>query len=59
MNVLRENIDLSRYVGQWVVICDNKLVAHNENLNNIQKEVKECKNIPTIVKIPKNDTLIF
>ena len=57
--VLTQKVDFSRYVGQWVVICENKVVAHDKNLNKVQKEIKECKRIPTIAKIPKKDTLIF
>ena len=58
-DALTKNIDFSKYVGQWVVICENKLVAHNKNLNMINKEIKECRRIPTIAKIPKKRTLIF
>lgn len=57
--VLPSNVDFSKYVGQWVVICENKVIAHNKNLNNIQQEIKECKRMPVIAKIPKKETLIF
>lgn len=57
--VLTEKVDFSKYVGQWVVICKNKVVAHDKNLNNIEKQIKECKRMPTIAKIPKKETLIF
>jgi len=57
--VLPQGVDFSKYVGQWVVICQNKVVAHDKNLNNIKKEIKECSRVPTIAKIPKKDTLIF
>lgn len=57
--VLPKKVDFSKYVGEWVVVCENKVVAHDKNLNNVKKEIKECKRIPTITKIPKKDTLIF
>jgi hypothetical protein len=57
--VLTKNVDFSKYVGQWVVICENKLVAHNKSLNNINKDIKNCKRVPTIAKIPEKGTLIF
>ena len=57
--VLPSNVDFSKYVGQWVVICQNRVVAHNKNLNKVKKVIKECKRIPTIAKIPKKETLIF
>lgn len=57
--VLPRNLDLSRYVGQWVVICNNAIIAHNTTLNKIEKEINACKTTPIIAKIPKKDTLIF
>lgn len=51
--------DFSKYIGQWVIICDNKVVAHDKNLMNIRKEISSCKTTPTVAKIPKKDTLIF
>jgi len=57
--VLPSRIDFSKYVGQWVVICENKIVAHDKNLNNVEKEIKKCKKVPVVAKIPKKETLIF
>lgn len=52
-------MDLSKYLGQWVVICDNKVIAHNKDLTKIAKDIDRCKKTPTITKIPETDTLIF
>ena len=57
--VLPKNIDLKKYVGQWVVICNDELVAHNKDLTKIKKEISKCKVAPTIAKIPKKEILIF
>jgi len=57
--IVLPKIDLSSYIGQWVVICDNKVVAHDKDLTKISKKVSKCKRSPTITKIPKNNTLIF
>jgi len=54
-----KNMDSSKYLGEWVIICQDKIIAHNKNLKNIEKEIKRCKKTPTIAKIPKKDTLIF
>lgn len=51
--------DLSKYVGQWIVVCGNKVVAHDKDLTKLSKEIKDCKTSPTIAKIPKKDILIF
>ncbi|MBU1005886.1 MAG: hypothetical protein KKC54_00505 [Nanoarchaeota archaeon] len=58
-SVLTDKLDFSQYVGQWVVICDNKVVAHNKNLRSIENHIKGCKTTPTVAKIPKKETLIF
>ena len=58
-NNILPNTDLSRYLGEWVLICDDKVIAHNKNLTKISKEIDNCKKSPTIAKIPKKDTLIF
>jgi len=58
-NQVLPNVDLSRYVGEWVVICDDKVVGHDKNLVRLQKEIDDCKKAPTIAKIPKKETLIF
>ena len=57
--VLPPKLNLSKYIGEWVVICENKVVAHNKDLTNIKKEITKCKLSPTIAKIPKKEILIF
>jgi len=53
--------DLSHYIGQWVAICDNKIVAHGEDLKKVFKEVKaKCPaKKPLITKVPEKETMIF
>ncbi len=51
--------DYSKYLGQWVVISNNKVIAHNKNLRNISGDIKKCRATPIIAKIPKEETLIF
>jgi len=57
--VLPPMIDFSKFVGEWVVICENKVVGHDKNLSKLEKEIKQCKRTPTITKIPKEEVLIF
>ena len=56
-NVLTQN--LAKYVGQWVVICGDKVIAHDKDLNKIESTINSCQTTPTIAKIPKKETLIF
>ena len=58
-NQLLSGIDLAKYIGQWVVISENKVIAHDKKLTKLDKEIKKCKRAPTIAKIPKKETLIF
>lgn len=57
-NVLPKS-DLSAYAGQWIIICENKVIAHNRDITKLKKEINECKKIPTVAKIPKKEILIF
>lgn len=57
--ILFPKMDMSKYVGQWVVISRKKIIAHNKDLGKITKEIRKCRTAPTVAKIPKKDTLIF
>ncbi|MFH1589724.1 MAG: DUF5678 domain-containing protein [archaeon] len=52
-------LDYSEYSGQWVVISNNKIIAHNKNLTKINNFINKCKSAPTITKIPGEGQLIF
>jgi len=58
-NNILPNSDLSKYVGKWVVICKNKVIANNKDITKLKKDIENCKTIPTIAKIPKKEILIF
>jgi hypothetical protein len=34
------NLDLSKYAGKWVAVCDSKVVASSENIQELIKESK-------------------
>ncbi len=53
--------NLDKYKGQWVTICDNKIINHGEELKKvIEKTKKECKNKKFLtVRVPSNETMIF
>jgi len=53
------DMDTSKYLGEWVLISDNKVIDHSKDINDLQKQLKKCKKTPLITKIPKKDTLIF
>ena len=52
--------DLSKYEGKYVVILENKIIAHG-NTAKIWEEVKKKfpDKKPMLVKVPKEETLIL
>ena len=59
VNQILQGIELSKYIGEWVAISNNKVIAHNKDLMKIKKDIDNCKTAPTITKIPKKETLLF
>ncbi len=53
------DMDFSSYVGEWVVICGDQIIAHNKDITKISHTIDGCKRAPTVAKIPKEETLIF
>jgi len=54
-------LDISTYVGQWVVICDEKVVAHSGSFKDVYALAKErcCKSKPFIALVPTDETVIL
>ena len=52
--------DLSRYEGKYVAIVGEEVVASGKNAKEVWEEAKKkTGKIPTIAKIPTDDTLIL
>lgn len=49
--------DWSKYSGEWVAICQNKIVANNSDLTKvIQESSKKCRDKkPMFAKIPEKN----
>lgn len=56
---MRKPIDFSKYAGEWVVICNDEIIAHNVDLRKIHDKISKCKTTPTITKVPKEEVWIF
>ena len=56
---MKENMD--KFIGEWVAICDKKVIAHGENVKEVFSQTKKkCPNkIPLITKISDKKTRIF
>jgi len=53
--------DISRYIGEWVAICDKKIVSHGKDVKEVVKEANlKCPGKrPLIVRVPEKETMIF
>ncbi len=56
---MKMNVD--RYIGQWVAICHEQIIAHGEDFKKVYHETKQkCpKERPFITRIPEKMTMIF
>ena len=55
------NTDLDKYNGEWITICDNKIISHGNNLKEIVEEAKKkCESKKFLIaKVPSEETMIF
>ena len=57
-----EHVDpkvLGKHPGEWVIICNNKIVAHHKDLRAIQDKLATCKGTPIVAKFPKENVWLF
>jgi len=54
-------LDVSPYIGNWVAICDEKVVAHSKSFKEVYAEAKEkCgRSKPFIAMVPTDETMIL
>lgn len=54
-------MDLSGYIGEWVAICDTKIVSHGRSVKDVFSEAKKkCPSKrPFLTKVPEKETMIF
>lgn len=53
--------DVNRFIGQWVAVCNQKIVAHGKEVKEVFKEARaKCpKERPLITRIPDKESMIF
>lgn len=53
--------DLSKYIGEWIAIVDNAIVAHGNDVKKIYEEAKAKypKKRPLITRVPEKETMIL
>ncbi len=53
--------DVSMYVGEWIAVCNQKIVSHGKDVKRVFREAKEkCpRQRPLLTRIPNKETMIF
>jgi len=56
-----EKAELNDFFGEWIVICNKKIVSHDKKLDIALKKAKdEYGNARLlVVKVPEEETMIF
>jgi len=56
---MKANVD--PYIGEWVAICNQKIISHGKNVKKVFEESKKkCpKERPLMVRVPNKETMIF
>ena len=56
---METNVD--KYIGQWIAICNKKIISHGKNPKKVLKEAKiKCpKNKPLLTRVPDKEAMIF
>lgn len=54
-------LDVSPYIGEWVAVCNNRVVSHSTSFKKVFKEAKEAcgSRRPFIALVPKQETRIL
>ena len=53
--------NLDDYIGQWVAVCNQKIVSHGKDVKKVFREAKAlCPNErPLLTRVPEKETMIF
>lgn len=53
--------DVSNYIGEWVAVAEDKILAHGKNLKEVVRKAKEISGGSKfiIARVPSQETMIF
>lgn len=55
--------NLESYVGQWIAICDQKIVSFGKDVKKVFEEAKKQQRYPNgtplLIWVPDNEPMIF
>lgn len=54
-------LDLSKHAGEWIAICEGKIIAKGKDIKKVHDKAKEKypSKRPLITKVPEKETMIF
>ncbi|MBS3088396.1 hypothetical protein J4402_01305 [Candidatus Pacearchaeota archaeon] len=53
--------DISGFIGEWIAVCENKIIAHGRNLKEVvehAKKVSQGKKF-LLARVPSKEAMIF
>ncbi|MBU0684871.1 MAG: DUF5678 domain-containing protein [Thermoplasmatota archaeon] len=55
------NADLRPYVGEWIAICNGKVVSHDPSFKKAYEMAKKRypSKRPLLTRVPDQDTMVF
>ncbi len=53
--------DISSFIGEWIAICEDKVIAHGRNLKEVVKEAKNRSGGKKflLARVPSEEAMIF
>jgi hypothetical protein len=54
-------LDVSPYIGQWIGICNDKIVSHSESFKTAYREAKKVcgHQKPLLAMVPADQTMLL
>jgi len=54
-------LDISSFVGQWIAICEDKIIANGKNLKEVAERAKKNSlgKKFLLARVPSQETMIF
>jgi hypothetical protein len=56
---MKTNVD--QYIGEWVAICNQKIVSHGKDVKKVFAEAKKKypRENPLLTRVPEKESMIF
>ncbi len=53
--------DISEYIGEWIAVSENRILAHGKNLKEVVEKAKSISGGRKfiIARVPSEETMIF